>query len=512
MKRAAASLLLLLVAASVRAAPETPASIQRGHEFAEGVARAVERGVAWLKKAQSADGSYPQIPACPGATAAFAYHALRVCGTPREDFAARQTWSAMQSSAPRHEPSTYVAAVCLMALAEHGKRDPAAADDRDTTLDAEDAKWAEELVAGLVKTRMKSSGWTYKAPVHDDEEDHSNTQYALLGLKAAARCGIAVEPSVWIGALRHLCDVQARRGAAVPRKGPGFFIDRLRAWDYRDRSDRKEGGTVAMTAGCVGSLVICRSEALGTPAMSAELARTSERAIRDGLAWVGAHWAPSAAPGEGDLYAAYAVERAGVLAAVDWMGELDWYGRGADALLATQSPDGSWDSPVTGLYVDLKKDKASGRARRLVNTCFALLFLKRGTTPVHRGAVTDQDAFDINFAAAARTTGRDFEDFVLRRWRQLDDPDDRRRLFDCATATGPRIVEPALVRLAADDQSVRRAADAFLRHATGLDFGFIADAGPREEAADKWRAWFLETKAGLVYDPLTKRIAVPAPN
>jgi hypothetical protein len=62
-----------------------------------------------------------------------------------------------------------------------------------------------------------------------------------------------------------------------------------------------------------------------------------------------------------------------VLAGVDWMGEHDWYGRGAEYLLANQEKSGSW----------------SESGPRIVTTCFALLFLKRGTKPVMRGAVTN---------------------------------------------------------------------------------------------------------------------------
>ncbi|MHC4924244.1 MAG: DUF4159 domain-containing protein, partial [Planctomycetota bacterium] len=75
------------------------------------------------------------------------------------------------------------------------------------------------------------------------------------------------------------------------------------------------------------------------------------------------------------LYYLYALERAGMLAGVEWMGEHDWYGVGAEHLMATQKEDGSW------------KDER----RPATGTCFALLFLKKGTIPVRRGAITGSD-------------------------------------------------------------------------------------------------------------------------
>jgi hypothetical protein len=49
------------------------------------------------------------------------------------------------------------------------------------------------------------------------------------------------------------------------------------------------------------------------------------------------------------------------------LGKHDWYEEGAQHLLGAQSGDGSW---------------SAGGESALVNTCFALLFLKRATTPI----------------------------------------------------------------------------------------------------------------------------------
>ncbi|MHC4850044.1 MAG: hypothetical protein ACYTEG_16565, partial [Planctomycetota bacterium] len=66
-------------------------------------------------------------------------------------------------------------------------------------------------------------------------------------------------------------------------------------------------------------------------------------------------------------YYLYAIERAAVLDRVKRVGVHDWYFEGAAWLLDQQRKHGAWDRK------DTKDD---------VNTCFALLFLKRATAPL----------------------------------------------------------------------------------------------------------------------------------
>ena len=510
---------LLLASPAFSGEPPVPprGRIDRTPAFTTKVDDAIERGVAWIRKAQNLTGALPDFEPYPGATSAFAYHTMRVCGVPREDFAARHAWGTFYRAARGAEPATYTAAVGLMALCEHGDRDAGAADDRDTKLNTEDAKWASKLVGSLVRGQ-RDGGWGYGSARMRVGEDHSNTQYALLGLKCAARCGVAIDPAVWERALQHLCQEQEKDGPQVRRRGPGFFIDRARGWAYHDRDVQRseDYGNVPMTAGGVSSVVICRSELLGTSEMTPFLAKRSDGAARDGIAWLGRRWFLPPAAADLDLYALYAVERAGVLAAVDWLGDIDWYERGAQALLGAQLEDGSWDGRVVGLEVDTSTAKGPelARVRRLVGTCFALLFLRRGTAPVHRGAVTQTgDELGINFDQAGRLAGRDLDDFldlVLSKWAAAGDPDVRRRVFDGATSAGPRIVEPLLTRMAAEDVDRRTPAHALLTHATGLDFGWVGTdpAEPRTQALGKWRAWREGAGERLVYDPAVWRLVV----
>jgi len=553
---------LLLVLAGVALGGDPPrAGIPRTAKFQQGVDAAIDRGVGWLREAQRADGAWPDFPGFPGATTALAYHTLRVCGVKRDDPAAVRAWDAAKRLYAREKLQTYSAAIYLMAIASHGDPVSTPTDDRDVHLKPDDAKWAREIAGCLAAAQDDEGGWSYSVATDAEPSgsgagaaagarrrgrngafDHSNTQYALLGLKCAARCGVPIDPDIWKRSLDHFIDAQEKEGPAVPRgrdagaRKPAArgatrdsaLLDHARGWGYCESVGALDSAYPSMTAGGVSSVVICRSELLGTRAMTAKLDAESERAVWDGLAWLATSWKPhwlelpagAELPREFrdlissgvNLYEFYGVERAGVLAGVDWMGPLDWYGEGADVLVAAQEKDGSWSGIGNGLVAE---DKAAAKkSRRVVDTCFALLFLKRGTTPVRRGAVTQGGADDdINFAVASKLGDKDFADFldlVLARWRRATDEAVKTRLFDGATSVGTRIVEPLLVRMDFRDAADRASAHALLRHATGLDFAFVADATAelREAALVKWQTWWMTSKDRVVYDADSRRLVV----
>src|SRR5262247_842857 len=130
----AAAIAAVALGATADAAPP-PATIERTPEFVERVNAAIDRGVAWLKKTQSAKGTWPDYPLFEGATTALAYHTLRVSGVPKDDAVAKAAWSAMKREYRQPSLTTYGAACYLMAIAEHGERVTDAPDERDVRLD-----------------------------------------------------------------------------------------------------------------------------------------------------------------------------------------------------------------------------------------------------------------------------------------------------------------------------------------------------------------------------------------
>ena len=213
-------------------------------------------------------------------------------------------------------------------------------------------------------------------------------------------------------------------------------------------------------------------------------------------------------------YYLYAMERAGMLAYVEWMGEHDWYGEGVEFLLREQLGSGAW-SQGAGMRAAagaMWRPNPQDDLLAVQSTCFALLFLKKGTLPVARGALTKSfDDSDINFGIAASLSDADFEDLVdlvLSRWRRAPADDAKERLFASAVAVGPRIVRPLIDRLSSTKDAEREAAFALLKRATGLDHAYDPAAAPevREDAVAKWQAWWLENEKRLRFDAATGRL------
>jgi hypothetical protein len=526
------------------AAPAAGARIERKKDFVDRVNAAVDRGTAWLKGSHGPGGAWRDYGHYPGAMTALAYYTLRVCGVPRDDPTAAQAFSAMRqtydSAKRRSELRTYTLGVMCMALAEHG--DPVASPDRErdpqSRLSESDAAWMKEMVNYLEDWQDGKGRWSYPL-TRDGSYDNSNTQYALLGLKAASRAGVKVKQQTWMRSLRHFLDTQEDDGPSVPRFEPGEkgrtsarAVDRARGWGYV--ADMSAYGS--MTAGGAGSVVICRSELLGRQDYGPGLDAKAEQSARDGIAWLGANFAvdtnPSGPPQKGQranlmnmsgptwhYYYLYALERAGVLGAVEWMGDHDWYGEGAEYLLGEQLPSGAWSQMRSARLGDIPMARPiAGDTETVLATSFALLFLKKGTLPVGRGALTKEpDDSDINFAAAANLAPSDFDDFldlVLSRWRRAADPAAKERLLASATAVGPRIVVPLIDRLASTKDTERESAFALLRRATGLDHGYDPAAAPdaRETSLARWQSWWLASCKTCRFDAdLGRLVAAAAP-
>jgi hypothetical protein len=119
-----------------------------------------------------------------------------------------------------------------------------------------------------------------------------------------------------------------------------------------------------MTAGGVSTRVICRSELEGSKALGVNLGVLTETSIRDGLAWLTHHLDSSPLD---NFYFLYGLERACVLAGVTHLGKTMWWKAGTRCILDRQQHNGSF----------LSENRDNGNGRVEIDTCFALLFLKR---------------------------------------------------------------------------------------------------------------------------------------
>jgi hypothetical protein len=199
--------------------------------------------------------------------------------------------------------------------------------------------------------------------------DHSVSQYGVLGMWACERAGAEVDTAFW----KSTEDAWIRDQIA----GDG-------SWCYLKAPSSKYPATAAMTAAGVATLFITQDYLHSDAGINCTGNITNPH-IDAGLTWLSDHfdqvfdnlneWAP--------YYALYGIERVGVASGRKYLGSVDWYQRGADYLLKSQSAaKGNWsavDHRSTSLY-------------STVDTCLAMLFLSRGRAPV----VFNKLQYDIN--------------------------------------------------------------------------------------------------------------------
>jgi len=137
-----------------------------------------------------------------------------------------------------------------------------------------------------------------------------------------------------------------------------------RGWNYGPH--HAHAATTSMTAAGLSSVAICL-EGLDLADRIGD-----NRAIEKGLQALGRRMLRYGYR-SADHYGFYGVERACVLTGVKRFNDFDWYRAGAADLLGRQKPDGSFPPSPGG---------KAWRYGPAIDTAYALLFLKRATTPI----------------------------------------------------------------------------------------------------------------------------------
>lgn len=382
--------------------PDFDKVLEKNSFLEEEVNAAVDRGVAYLKLAREKDGSWGAFGRHKYGPTALAVTAILGSGVSKhKPWIQEAVKYLLRGPADRYEYEgyTYDTGLILMALDAYGapmyerfQLEKLPPDQRESfefhrTFSDREKALVHFCWNWLYQTRCDSGCWTYYMPVHGGGGDISNTQFAVLGLRAASRCGYETSSEVWIKLIETLLDCQAETGPKVELPEyksfnrttgkPKFTIRSVRArpWGYPINLGVRGGNSVnpeireptgSRTAIGVASLIIAFEElALQSKSKASRYARKVERAVRDGLGWLHANWSVKENPGsksEYHYYYLYALERVGVLYNKRFIGDHEWYQEGAAWLLGAQLPDGSW-------------------SRDIVTTCFALMFLKRSTPP-----------------------------------------------------------------------------------------------------------------------------------
>jgi hypothetical protein len=372
----------------------------------DGVQQAIDRGVAYLKRVESDQGTWhPHI----GATALAALTLLE-CGVPADDPAVLKAANVLRPSST-NMTQTYALALTILFFDRLG-------DPRDVPL-------IESMTVRLLAGQSEVGGWTYLCPDVPDQEqrrlsavlqqrselvakdlpvmkpgkrtaadlppeireqlklitsqtpaqvharartdDNSNTQFATLALWVARRYGLPTEGAV----------ARVNSRFRTSQNGDG-------GWGYKFAvvPPGTVGASSTATMTCAGLLGLgvargTAESALRTDAGAREASKPAKPqqdpakdvAIRNGLialsTAVGQPAGKGRAPiieGGSHYYFLWSLERVAVAYGLQTIGGKDWYAWGAEILVANQKKDGSWQGDYADMFAD---------------TCFALLFLRR---------------------------------------------------------------------------------------------------------------------------------------
>jgi hypothetical protein len=177
--------------------------------------------------------------------------------------------------------------------------------------------------------------------------DNSNSQYAVLGLRACMESGVEIPQAAFKDAKSWWEKSQGTEGG----------------WDYAMNGTVSTASAAygSMSAGGAGCLAICNYY-LGNKKFM------SDKKILSAINWLTTNFTVTENKGYGNskmwhYYYLYALERTGILLGTETFGQNEWYPLGAEFLLDSQDAAGSWNGSIE-------------------DTCFAILFLRRATVPL----------------------------------------------------------------------------------------------------------------------------------
>jgi hypothetical protein len=206
----------------------------------------------------------------------------------------------------------------------------------------------DQLTAGM----RADGGYSYTLGP-SPQWDNSNTQYGLLGLWAIAEAGVETPQHFWQAADAHWRQTQAVSGGWAYKTPIEGFVP--------DGEVDAAVATPTLTAAGVASLFVTLDHLNGGARQPAQ-----DRALERGLAAVEADFGQNQQLLSDSLYYAYGIQRVGVASGLKYIDHINWYRRGAAALLISEQQDGAWTYGYS----------------KLVGTAYALLFLTHGGSPV----------------------------------------------------------------------------------------------------------------------------------
>ena len=370
-------LIFLLLAAASQA--------QQQRVSQEAINLAVDRGGAWLLDQQRRDGPWGENAVAPGGhrdprndLTAFCTYSLIKCKVPLQHPAIERALTYLETTWPS---TTYSIANQILLFCEID--------------DERREKRLPELVDRLIELQHDRHGiWGY--PGHPSiQTDLSNTQYAVMALRAAAHSGMKISPKVWTRvAERVLLHQQSPIDATVevnptsikPLKKAGF------AYLLPNLNAPSKGYNVPNSSMTTAGLAILRiaEQQLGSR-YPQRLKRKANIGIELGFRWLRESFSVKenvAGDQAWIYYYLYGLQRLGALFEIELIGEHNWYWEGATELIKWQGQDGHWEQ---GTYQQWPRQPMPHG-----NTGYALLFLVKAMAPVTSGSAENRGNYTID--------------------------------------------------------------------------------------------------------------------
>lgn len=268
---------------------------------------------------------------------------------------------------------------------------------------AANVEWLERAQVKAGDQQRLPGSWTYDLD-KVGSGDNSNSQYALLGLNAAAEVGIPVRNDVWLLAREYWERGQARNGG----------------WGYIPGVSNDP--TSSMTCAGISSLVITglkRFQGQEIMLPNGEVRNCGKGGLnvplQGGMDWLARNFHVNQNWNRGRLwmyYYLYGLERAGRLTGQRYFGAHDWYREGAEFLVHEQNAlRGSWQGAEQA-----EQDP-------VIATSFSLLFLAKGRAPVlinkaRHGPANDWDNDHDDVRNLVGIVSRDWKELLT--WQVVD--------------------------------------------------------------------------------------------
>lgn len=226
---------------------------------------------------------------------------------------------------------------------------------------AQDAQFLLNMINGP-DTKIVGGIGQYGYVPGTSSYSHSRSQYAVLGIWAAAQTGVPIPIQYWKFVEQSWLNNQDPSGG----------------WSYMHPQVTTQPVTPGMTAAGVASLYIMQDYLYANRGLDCRPSAPvpSDLAIEAGMKWLADNMDKIASNQrfyknrDFPIVTLYGIERIGVASGRKYIGSVDWFSKGADWLVTQQNRNGSFPADYAGWIPALP------------SSCFALLFLTRGGAPI----------------------------------------------------------------------------------------------------------------------------------